>query len=88
MTLEGEEDMGKAVETAVAASKPRTDLVNADIRSRYVKYTPNIYEFSERRIFPCDFSLMTYFTRIQFKKHYCSLGTLSKLLLKLIFGDT
>lgn len=34
MTLEAEEDMGKAVETAVAASKPRTDLVNADIRSR------------------------------------------------------
>ena len=34
MTLEGEEDMGKTVETAVAASKPRTDLVNADIRSR------------------------------------------------------
>ncbi|XP_031639256.1 uncharacterized protein LOC116351307, partial [Contarinia nasturtii] len=33
MTLEGEEDMGKTVETAVAASKPRTDLVNADIRS-------------------------------------------------------
>lgn len=38
MMLEGEEDMGKAVETAVAASKPRTDLVNADIRSRWVKY--------------------------------------------------
>lgn len=34
MTLEGEDDTGKAVETAVAASKPRTDLVNADIRSR------------------------------------------------------
>lgn len=34
MTLEGEEDLGKTVETAVAASKPRTDLVNADIRSR------------------------------------------------------
>lgn len=34
MTLEGEDEMGKTVETAVAASKPRTDLVNADIRSR------------------------------------------------------
>lgn len=37
MTLEGDDDimgMGKTVETAVAASKPRTDLVNADIRSR------------------------------------------------------
>lgn len=34
MTLEGEDDMGKAMETAVAASKPRTDLVNADIRSK------------------------------------------------------
>lgn len=35
MTLEGEiDDTGKTVETAVAASKPRTDLVNADIRSR------------------------------------------------------
>lgn len=34
VTLEGEEYMGKTEETAVAASKPRTDLVNADIRSR------------------------------------------------------
>lgn len=34
MTLEAEEDLGKTVETAVAASKPRTDLVNADIRSK------------------------------------------------------
>lgn len=34
MTLEGEDELGKTVETAVAASKPRTDLVNADIRSR------------------------------------------------------
>lgn len=33
MALEGEDDTGKT-ETAVAASKPRTDLVNADIRSR------------------------------------------------------
>lgn len=38
MTLEGEEDMGKTVETAVAASKPRTDLVNADIRSRWIAF--------------------------------------------------
>lgn len=34
MTLEGEDEQSKAMETAVAASKPRTDLVNADIRSR------------------------------------------------------
>lgn len=35
VTLEGDDDiMGKTVETAVAASKPRTDLVNADMRSR------------------------------------------------------
>lgn len=34
MTLEGDDELGKAVETPVAASKPRTDLVNADIRSR------------------------------------------------------
>lgn len=33
MTLESGEE-GKTVETAVAASKPRTDQVNADIRSR------------------------------------------------------
>lgn len=39
VTLEGEldDDMG-TMETAVAASKPypRTDLANADIRSRYM----------------------------------------------------
>ena len=36
MTLEGEDEDSKTVETAVAASKPypRTDLANADIRSR------------------------------------------------------
>lgn len=33
MTLEGEEEVGKTVE-AVAESKPRSDLLNADIRSR------------------------------------------------------
>lgn len=36
MSLEGEDEDNKTVETAVAASKPypRSDLVNADIRSR------------------------------------------------------
>lgn len=36
MSLESEDDDSKTMETAVAASKPypRTDLVNADIRSR------------------------------------------------------
>lgn len=36
MGLEGEDEDNKTVETAVAASKPypRSDLVNADIRSR------------------------------------------------------
>ncbi|KAJ6635735.1 TWiK family of potassium channels protein 18, partial [Pseudolycoriella hygida] len=38
MSLEGEDEDNKTVETAVAASKPypRSDLVNADIRSRTV----------------------------------------------------
>lgn len=34
MTLEGDDESRKTMETAVAASKPRTDLVNADIRSK------------------------------------------------------
>lgn len=34
MTLEGEDTYYKTVETAVAASKPRTDIVNSDIRTR------------------------------------------------------
>lgn len=36
MSLEGEDEDNKTMETAVAASKPypRTDIVNPDIRSR------------------------------------------------------
>lgn len=52
MTLEGEDDIGKTVETAVAASKPRTDLVNADIRSRYFKFWFYFLELQIREIHP------------------------------------
>lgn len=82
VTLEGDDDiMGKTVETAVAASKPRTDLVNADMRSRYVKNILTFFKhikISTRCWYWFSWAILSTYLPI--------LGSLCEFFLRFFFG--